>query len=198
MPVLKVIKNGNHLCTIGSDDVWAFSANMSMDIWGPEVSSLDVSGGSKRNEKGESTFLIWELSHELALEDQLVFSFEDGSRSAPSGRLFAPEDSAPAKADSEAASEEPDLKEMDASSAANLASTWTVSKDGAPNIKVKPDAERQHLMLHLIWNEDNAPDELNIKLAKKSYKEIMENSSGEIILSQSLPLGSQLQIAVGH
>jgi hypothetical protein len=52
------MKNEKYLCTVGSDDVWMFSTGVWSDIWGPEVSSLNVSGGGKRRPDGKSDFLI--------------------------------------------------------------------------------------------------------------------------------------------
>ena len=198
MPVLKVMKNGKHLCSIGSDDVWAFSASMSMDIWGPEIATLDISGGSKRNEKGESDFLIWEISHELAKQDQLSFSFENGTTSSPKGKPFTPESKpqATAEADLDFQADDKELKEMEAQSAVNVDVAWSLSTNGRSSTKVKPDPDRQHIMLHMIWNEDSHPEAMTVNVAKKSLREIMDHNDGEIILSEALPIGSQLQLTI--
>lgn len=200
MPILRVTKNGTPLSTIGSDDVWAFSASLYMDIWGPEVSSLDISGGSKRRPNGESDFLFWEMSHELKKQDRLNFSFEKGAKSSPPGTLFNP-DAPPQKNDKiniDFPKEESDLKDLESYPAANADIAWSFSVNGAPSIKVKPDTDRQHLTMHLIWNEDNHPETLTVSLAKKSLREIMDDLDGEVIFSEAVPVGSTFDIVIGN
>ncbi|RJX34106.1 MAG: hypothetical protein C4516_00140 [Oxalobacter sp.] len=170
-----------------------------MDVWGPEVSSLDISGGSKRRPSGESDFLFWEISHELKKQDRLSFHFEAGSKSSPQGTRFNP-DAPPqkeVKLDPNFPTTETNPKDLEAYPAINTDIVWSLSLNGAPSVKVKPDTERQHLMLQMIWNEDNHPETLSLSLFKKSLREIMDDSDGEVIFSEAIPVGSAIDMIIG-
>jgi hypothetical protein len=198
MPILRVMKNGKHLCTIGSEDVWAFSASLYMDVWGPAASSLDISGGSKRRPGGESDFLIWEMSHEISKQDKLSFSFEAGTASSPKGIRFNP-DAPPqesAKMEMSFPPTDNELTDLESHPAHNNEIAWTFSVNGAPGIKTQPDTTRQNLTLHMIWNEDKHPEKLTVILAKKSVREIMNDSEGEVIFEDATPVGSTFDIIV--
>ena len=59
-----------------------FSASVNADIWGPERSTLTITGRGKHQTDGTSEFLIWEMAHELLAGDQLSFAFENGIASS--------------------------------------------------------------------------------------------------------------------
>jgi len=88
MPQLRVVKNGQPFCVVGSDDVWMFSASLWTDLWGPEASMLDVSGGSMPRADGSHDFLIWAMPDELVRGDSIDIYFEPGTQSNPKGAIF--------------------------------------------------------------------------------------------------------------
>jgi hypothetical protein len=198
MPVLRVMKNGKHLCTVGSDDVWSFSASVWGEIWGPEVSFLNVSGGSKRRIDGESDFLIWEMPHELTKLDRITFNFEDGTVSAPKGAKFDPETYPPEEAKIEMSfpPTEEDIARLEARPHLNGELSWSFSVNGDQSINVAPDVTQQHVGLHLLWNEDR-PERLRVSLSKKSLREIVGRSGGEELFLEHVSLGSNIEIGVG-
>jgi len=192
------MKNGKLLCTVGSDDVWMFSASVWGEIWGPEVSFLDVSGGSKRRPDGESDFLIWEMPHELIRLDRITFFFEEGSQSSPKGNKFDPDALPPEEPKIEMSfpPTEEDIKRLEARPALNHGLSWSFSVNGGQSIEVAPNGAQQHVGLQLLWNEDR-PDRLRVRLSKKSLREIVSRSGGEELFLENLSLGSSIEIAVG-
>jgi hypothetical protein len=174
-----------------------FSASVWGDVWGPEVSLFDVSGGGKRGEDGESDFLVWELPHELAKGDRLVFCFEEGHISLPKGKLFEP----PAKAPEQTleASFPPtaeDIANLEARPSINSDLNWTFKINQAPPISVAPDSARQHVSLKMSWNEAR-PQRLRVNLTKSSLREIVDRTVGEELFVEYVPLGTSFEIAVG-
>jgi hypothetical protein len=198
MPVLRVTKNGVHLCTVGSEDVWMFSASVWGELWGPEVSMLDVSGGGKRRSDGTSDFFVWEMPHELLKGDRIAFSFEEGTTSDPKGKLFDPSGepleepnidmSFPPTAD--------DIKKLESRQPLNEGLTWSLSINHAPPVYVAPDGERQHVGLHILWNEER-PHRMRISLSKSSLREIVDRTGGEELFLEYVPLESAVEINVG-
>lgn len=198
MPILRVTKNGIPLCTVGSDDVWMFSASVWGELWGPEVSFLDVSGGSKRRENGESDFLIWEMPHELVKGDRIEFFFDEGSFSSPKGQLFDPsaETPEPPKMDISFPPTAEDIVKLESRPPLNEGLTWQFIINQAPAITVAPNNVRQHVGLHVLWNEDQ-PQRLRVNLSKSSLREIVGRTDGEELFLQYVPVGSSFAIAVG-
>jgi hypothetical protein len=198
MPVLRVLKNGTHLCTVGSDDVWMFSASVWGALWGPEASSLDISGGGKRKDNGESDFLIWEMPHELVKGDRIAFFFNDGSESTPKGKLFDPSAVEPEqpKIDISIPPTDEDVVKLESRPSLNADLTWSVTINQAPATLVAPDSIRQHVGLHALWNEDR-PQRLRVKLSRSSLREIVGRTGGEELFLEYIPLGSSFEVAVG-
>ncbi len=192
------MKNGKHLCTVGSDDVWMFSASVWGEIWGPEASFLDVSGGSKRRPDGESDFLIWEMPHELTKLDRITFYFEEGSASTPKGTKFDPDAYPPEepKVEMSFPPTEEDLAKLEARPPLNSGLSWSFSVNGGQSINVAPDIAQQHVGLHLLWNEDR-PERLRVNLSKTSLREIVSRSGGEKLFLGHVSLGSSIEIGVG-
>lgn len=192
------MKNGKHLCTVGSDDVWMFSASMWGEIWGPEVSYLDVSGGGKRSPDGESDFLIWETLHELTKFDRLAFFFDEGEESSPKGNKFDLEAFPPEEPKIQMAfpPTDEDITKLESRPVLNSGLTWSLSVNGAKNIDLAPDIARQHVRLSLLWSEDR-PHRLRVNFSKTSLREIVSRSGGEEVFLEYIPLGSTLEIAVG-
>jgi len=198
MPMLLVSKNNKQLCAVGSDDVWSFSASVWGDIWGPENSSLTVTGSALSPDGRLGKFIIWELSHELKPSDRIGFSFEEGSASSP------------IKPDSEVVDEprgekkinffapiaEEELKKLESRPTLNTSCRWKFSIVGKDSISLAPDQTRQHISLHLLWN-DRRPERLRVNLSKSSLREISSRSGGEEVFLEYVQLGSQFEVAVG-
>ena len=174
-----------------------FSASVWGEIWGPKISCLDVSGGSKRRTDGKTDFLIWEMPHELKFGDRVRFSFEEGSACAPRGKVF--DDKAPAlkaKIDMSFPPTDDDLTRLESRPAKNSSLKWLVSFMDAPAINISPDANRQHLGLGLLWNEDH-PERLRVNLSKTSLREMVSRIDGEELFLEYVPLGSSFEVAIG-
>lgn len=196
MPALRVTKNANHVCTVGSDDVWMLSADIWGDIWGPEASLLDVHGGGKLRADGSSDFLVWGLPHELALGDRIGLSFEEGSTSSPKGHLFEDPPSAHARTDFSVPPSGEELRKLESRPTQNGALVWTFSLNGRSAIQVRPDALRQHLSMHLLWDERH-PDRLRVSLSRSSLREIASRTGGDELFLEYVPIGTFLALAVG-
>ena len=197
MPALRITKNSKHLCTVGSDDVWMFSASIWGDIWGPEASFLDVHGSGKLGPKGESDFLIWQMPHELKPGDSICFSFEHGAVSSPKGKVIAPEPTTDkSKVDFSSPPSEKEVRKFESRPKRNGTLTWRFSRDSRAEIRVAPDATRQHVSFSVLWNADR-PDRLRANLSKSSLREIVNRTRGEEVFLEYVPLGSRFEIAIG-
>lgn len=198
MPTLRVTKNGAHLCTVGSNDVWMFSANVWGELWGPEASTLDVSGSGKRRPDGTSDFLIWGMPHELAKGDGVALSFEEGETSSPKGELFDPsaESSAEPTIEMSFPPTADDITKLESRPTLNAGLIWAVTITHAQSFSVAPDAFRQHVGLHVLWNEER-PDRMRVSLSRSSLREIFERAEGEELFCEYVPLGSRIEVSVG-
>lgn len=196
MPVLSVTKNGEQLCVVGSDDVWMFSASVSADIWGPEGSALTVTGGSKRRQNGETDFLIWEMQHELKVGDRIAFSFEEGAVSLPKGNKIEDPRPEKKKIDFFGPVPEGEIIRLESRPALNTRCSWRFKIAGGAELTVAPDATRQQIGLHLLWNEER-PQRMRVNLSKSSLREITSRTGGEEVFLEYVPLGTRFEIAVG-
>jgi hypothetical protein len=197
MPSLKIIRNAKHLCTVGSDDVWMFSARIWIDIWGPEISTFDVSGGSMRGPNGESELLTWGLPDQLMRSDALSLFFEEQTKSLPNGKVFDPSDlpneiptielSCPPTDDQ--------LRKLESRAHDNLGASLDISIDGRQKYLLTPDQARQYGSISIMWDE-HRPDRMRISISKSSLREISNRQQGEEILCGYFPLGTQLDIRV--
>jgi hypothetical protein len=87
MPSLRVAKNADHLCTVGSAGLFMISASMWGDVWSTDASHLNVTGGTER-EDGKAGLLLWEFDHGLKSGDLLQVSFQDGDSSSREPEIF--------------------------------------------------------------------------------------------------------------
>ena len=78
----------------------------------------------------------------------------------------------------------------------NLAVAWSVILNEAPPICVRPDAARQHVSVHLLWN-DKRNDRLRVSVSRSSLREIGDRTGGEELLLEYVPLPSRIEAAVG-
>lgn len=200
MPLLRITKNGTPLCTVGSADVWMFSATVSADIWGPARSELTVTGSGKRRPDGSSDFLIWEMAHELHKGDHVVFSFEEGSESSPEGSLLDDDDDddddSPEDQPIDLVASEEEISNLEARSKLNLDCRWRFLAPGEQEIFVAPNDERQNLSLSLLWNEMR-PHRMYASLSQSSLREIMNRSEGEEIFFRYLEQAACIELTVG-
>lgn len=173
-----------------------FSASVWGDIWGPEASTLDVHGGGKQRADGSADFLIWEMPHELSLGDRVGLSFEEGSTSSPKGRLFEEEGPTGEKTEFSVPPSDEELRKLESRPPQNAALVWTFSLNGGSGIQVRPDPSRQHVSVHLLWNEQR-PDRLRVNLSKSSLREIANRTGGEEVFLDYVSIGTRLEIAVG-
>jgi hypothetical protein len=197
VPALRITKNDVHLCTVGSDDVWMFSANVRADIWGPARSELTVTGGSKRRPDGSSDFLVWEMAHALREGDRVVFLFEEGSASSPAGSVPDDETSSEEEDDDDdlsAAGEE--ILGLAARPQMNLDCRWRFFAPGEQEMPVAPDDDRQNVHLHILWNEMR-PHRVRASLSQTSLAEIASRSGGKEIFLRYFEHGMRIELAIG-
>lgn len=196
MPALRVTKNDEHLCTVGSDDVWTFSACVWADIWGPELSSLTVTGSSKPEEGGACDFLVWHLGHELKPNDRIAFFFTSGSTSSPTNQTPIDEPNAEEETtDYFAPIAEAELVKLESRTIANASCKWQFSFPGKAILLLSPSHQRQQCSLQLLWN-DRRPDRLRINLSKSSLREISAREPGEDLFVQYVPQETLFELSV--
>lgn len=199
MPQLRVLRNGQSFCVVGSRDVWMFSASVWADVWGPEASTLDVSGGSKRRADETSDFLTWAMPHELSRGDAIDILFEPGVESNPKGTPFKPEPKSTPDAGAQFSPWPPsdaELSEWEARPTINSSLSWSLVLNGAPPVHVAPERSRQHIGMHILCDEER-PERLRVNLSKRSIREICARENGEELLLEYVPMGSHVQLAIG-
>ncbi|HKU86123.1 MAG TPA: hypothetical protein VJV77_07270 [Casimicrobiaceae bacterium] len=191
-------KNGEHLCTAGSADVWTFSGGVWSDATAQEVANLDVMGSAGALDDAVHDFLIWACPHELAFGDTIDLFFEADDRSNPPGTVFVAgeeENPEPAFDWSDPPTEE-QIRTLESRDAINKNVMWSVTVNQLQRFELQPDAVRQHLALHFLWNS-RSPQRLRVSISRKSIREIVTRSEGEELLLDYLPVGSTLRVAIG-
>ena len=195
MPSLRVTKNGDVLCVAGSADAWTFTAAVYADIWGPERSTLTVTG-SARSDLGTSDFLVWELGHELKTGDRLEFSFVADAASSPRDDSPIEEPSEDeANQDFFAPIPEDELRKLERRAIANAACQWRINFEGIEASSVAPDFQRQHCSLHMTWASHRV-DQLRVSLSKSSLREISFRSGGEELFLEYVPFDYKLGLEI--
>lgn len=197
MPQLHVTKNGVHLCSVGSDDVWCFTVSLHADIWGPQRSELTITGSGKLLADGSSDFLIWHMSHKLNDCDLIQFSFEEGTTSSPMGEVFIGEPEPEGqKVDFFGPVPDDEVARLESRPQLNPNCAWRFATQSAPEIRASPDVDRQSLSLHILWNEMR-PERLRVHLTKSSLREITRREGGEELFLEYVPIGTLFGVAVG-
>jgi hypothetical protein len=172
-----------------------FSANVYADIWGPASSELTVTGGGKRRPDGSSDFLIWEMAYELRKGDQIVFSFEEGTKSSPKGAAF--DDRAPSgDKPHDFSIPQEEISKLEASPRLSLDCRWRFIAPGGQEILVAPNDDRQNVSIHLLWNEMRA-QRIRVNLSKSSLREITSRSGGEEIFLRYVEQPTRIELTVG-
>jgi hypothetical protein len=186
---------------VGSDDVWMFTAGLWADLCGPEISMLDLSGSSRPYPDGKRDFLMWALPDQLHDGDVIDIYFEEGSQSHPKGRRYTPDANAPEETEAGQRFQswpptEAELLEWERQPPLNGSLLWRFAlNDGVP-IVVGPDTNRQHVGLHILWNEERS-ERLRVNLSRSSIREICSRASGEELLLEYVSLGSHVHVAIG-
>ena len=196
MPSLRIQRNGEHLCTAGSDDVRAFSANVWGDVFGPEAAVLDVTGGTRAVADTPGDFLVWECPVALARGDLLEMFFEAASESRPLPLVFCDNaaNSGEPKSLRPGPPTEREMASLEARERRNDGILFSV-RIGDVSVEVAPDTSRQHVGLRVSWRE-RRPDSILVSLSRKSLREIVARADGEVVYKAELPVGSNLAVAI--
>jgi len=196
VPSLKVTKNDQPLCVAGSSDVWTFSASIWADIWGPEYSSLTVTGSTKPTQGKAGEFVVWHLGHELRPGDRVAFNFTASSSSSPPDQtpIEEPSPKQPVP-DFFAPVPEAELVKLESRPATNTNCKWRFLFPGKPVISLALDPVRQYCGLQLTWN-DHRPDRLRVNLSRSSLREITARAGGEELFVEYVPLNAQFELTV--
>jgi hypothetical protein len=171
--------------------VWA-------DATAQEVANLDVMGSAGDLHDPSHDFLIWACPHELALGDTIDLFFESDDRSNPPGTVFVAgdEESLERAFDWSDPPTEEQIRTLELRDAINSNVMWSVTVNQSQRFELRPDAVRQHLALHFLWN-NRSPQRLRVSISRKSLREIVARLDGEELLLDYLPLGSTLRVAIG-
>ncbi len=197
MPSLRVDRNGQHLCTAGSNEVWMFSAGVWADVFGPEASMLNVTGSSNPEGEEGSDFLIWECPLALSRGDSIEMSFEGANASLPLPTPFRDEpdqEEEPAALPWSNPPTEEEIAAFESRPAQNIGTEWTVTI-GDRKFHLAPDVSRQHVSLYLLWRNRH-PEHIRVSLCRKSLREVIDRLDGEEFFADELPIGTRLAVAI--
>ncbi len=197
MPTLRVTKNDEHLCTVGSSGLFMISAGIWGDLWSKEAAHLDVTGGTEEPD-GKSDFLMWEFLHELQMGDHLRFDFADGDKSSRSPEVSPekPETRGTPIPNQTWPPSEKEVAEWEQRPVLNNALAWRFSMNqGQPSV-FRPEGGRQHLSFGLLWNNRH-PERIRVSLHCKSLREIVARKDGLDFITEYVPLGSHFELQLG-
>lgn len=196
MATLRVTKNDEHLCTVGSRGLFMISAGVWGDLWSSEAALLDVTGGTEE-QGGKSDFLMWEFLHELKKGDRLRFDFGGGDESSRPPEV-APADEQPRSPTSDQTwpPSNVEIEELERRPFVNDALAWRFSmNDGATEV-FKPEGGRQHLSFGLLWNNRH-PERIRLSLHCTSLREVVAREGGLDFITEYVPLESHFEIQIG-
>jgi hypothetical protein len=197
MPTLRVTKNEEHLCTVGSGGLFMISAGVWGDIWSAEPSHLDVTGGTDENDSPPE-FLVWEMLHELRAGDRIRFDFEDGDKSSRPPEVSRDEpqpNSSPVQKQMWPPSER-EIADLEARPVLNPGLFWRFSMNQVAETIVRPEHGRQHLSFGLLWN-NHRPEKIRVSLRSTSLREVVARNGGREYVADYVPLGSHFELAIG-
>jgi len=196
MATLRVAKNDQHLCTVGSRGLFMISAGVWGDLWSKEAAHLDVTGGTEETD-GKSEFLMWEFLHELRQGDRLRFDFGAGDESSRAPEV-SPQDERPVTPmpNSTWPPSEREVAEWEQRPFVNDALAWRFSMNDQPPRVITPEGERQHLSFGLLWNNRH-PERIRISLHCSSLREIVARQGGLDFITEYVPLGSHFELHIG-
>lgn len=193
MPSLRINRNTEYLCSIGSDELWVFTASIRATLWGPERASMDVHGSSRPKEDGRSEFRIWHMPLDLQAGDTVTFNFVDDGSSWPAGEVFVAE---PDEAmNSMFPLQEEHISRQEQQAPANRGAALGVQINDGEAIRVMPDEGGQCVSLICTW-VDHRPGSLRVSLTKNSLRGICAREDGERLLQEQLGVGDAIHIVV--
>lgn len=199
MPTLRIAKNGQHLCTVGSAGIWMFSVHAWADIWSEPATHLGITGGALHPD-GKNDFLIWEMDHKLVKGDHVVFEFGEGEEASRKPEVFDDE-----KAREEVQKETPkwelplsaeSIAEMESRPVLSPDIVWYLSKDATPKSAYRPGPGRQQLSLGLLWN-NHRPERMRVSLSSTSLKEVIAREGGQDHVTEYVPIGTRIEFEIG-
>jgi len=173
------------------------SAGLWGDIWSPEPSHLDVTGGTEEIDRPPE-FLVWEMLHQLQAGDRLRFDFEDGDKSSRPPEISPDEpqpDPSPVHEKIWPLSER-EVADLEARPLLNPRLFWRFSMNQVAETLVRPEQGRQHLSFGLLWN-NHRPDQIRVSLRSTSLREVVARSGGREYVADYVPLGSHFELAIG-
>jgi hypothetical protein len=198
MPALRVMKNEEHLCTVGSQGLFMISAGVWGDLWSEEAAHLNVTGGTEEI-GGKTGFLMWEFDHKLQKGDRLSFSFEEGDTSSRPPETIGDKEnewkdlpitdqSWPPAADEVATFESRPI--------INTALAWRFSMNRDTPSIFRPEGGRQQLSFGLLWN-NHRPQRIHVRLSGSSLRETLARAAGIEYIKDYVPLGSRFELEIG-
>lgn len=199
MPTLRIVKNGQHLCTVGSAGIWMFTVQAWADIWSEPATHLDITGGTLHDD-GKNDFLIWEMDHKLVKGDHLVFEFGEGEEASRQPEVFDNE-----KAKEEVRKESPKwewplsaeaIAEMESRPITCADLVWYLSKNSEPKAAYRPGVGRQQMSLGLLWNS-HRPERMRVALSSTSLREVLAREGGQDHVTEYVPIGTRVELEIG-
>jgi hypothetical protein len=196
MATLRVTKNDQHLCTVGSRGLFMIAAGVWGDLWSKEAAHLDVTGGTEEVD-GKTEFLMWEFLHELQRGDRLRFDFGTGDESSRAPEVSPPDEKPPTPIpNSTWPPSESEIADWERRPSVNDALAWRLSmNDRAPTV-FTPEGGRQHLSFGLLWNNRH-PERIRVSLHCSSLREIVSRQGGLDFITEYVPLGSHFELHIG-
>ena len=197
MPMVRIVKNDDHLCTVGSNGLFMISVGVSGDLWSEEASHLNVTGGTE-HEGGKTDFLIWEFDHRLHRGDDLHFSFQEGDVSSREPELFQ-------AATEREGSHEPtpiwppsqeEIAAWEAKPLENADLAWHFALNDGPARVFRPEGGRQHLSFGLLWN-NRRPERIRLSLHSTSLRDIVARTGRLDYVTEYVPIGSRFCLQIG-
>lgn len=193
MPSLRISKNAEYLCSVGSDELWLFTASIRATLWGPERASMDVHGSSRPKDDGSREFRTWHMPLHLQAGDAVTFSFVDDGNSWPAGEVFVAE---PDEAmDSMFPPQEEHISRQEQRAPANRGAALCVQLNDREAIRVLPDEGGQCVSLSCTW-VDHRPGSLRVSLTRNSLRGMCAREDGERLLQEQLGVGDAIHIVV--
>lgn len=196
MATLRVTKNDQHLCTVGSRGLFMISAGVWGDLWSTEAAHFDLTGGTEEAD-GKTEFLMWEFLHELQKGDRLRFDFGNGDESSRAPEVSAKDEKPVTPIPSSTwPPSDGEVAEWEQRPFRNDALAWRFSMNERPPTVFTPEGGRQHLSFGLLWN-NRYPERIRVSLHCSSLREIVARQGGLDFITEYVPTGSHFELHIG-